>query len=630
MKGTTVMARSQRPAKPTSMVAELGIGDTINTYEIVERVGQDELATIFRARHQTLERDVWLHVLRKTNWLAISRFQLAAKLGARIQHSHILPVLDAGQHERYGHYMTTPPVVAQPLQSLLDAGPLDLPLAIRIFTHVGQAIDELHRHDVIHRDIQPQTILVDDHGNAYLTGFTLAWTPDGPDLSQLPEADYLTPYAPPEQTLDNAAPNPNIDVYALGAVLYHMLTGETPQEADPMPLSSYNPALAPADRVMQRMLAPQPNLRYATAAQALAALRSVLRPLDPNALPDELDDQSAQWLENPVEIAVGDRLNAVFLERTRERAERLHNGDGVRHLLDLWSDNTPIRRKQIGQLIHIDQIVSFNAYFYDLAVVYETRTEPERRRQPLVSNLPKAEEPEPDRWQVAVPVPADPFAAVPETEIVVPHSERSLVCRACAGQGQIRCPNCEGAGSLEIKRTIKSGGRTQVEVQTVDCPDCQGEAHSVCDECDGAGRLLEQSVFQFSRRGRLWQNTDDIEGLPQKMLEQRSETIFQGEIDPSDPAWQSVPALQELLAEAMADADEEDTQLVVCELTIRGVPVTEVDYVYSDKPHTLAIVGFDEEVQGDMTLVDTGRVALLALAILCVVLIGVIVYLLLQ
>jgi serine/threonine protein kinase len=625
MKGTTIMARSQRPAKPTSIITEIGVGDAINTYEIQERIGQDELATIYRAHHQTLERDVWLHILRKNNWLAINRFQLAAKLGARIQHPHILPVLDAGHHERYGHYMTTPPVVAQPLQTLLDGGPLDLPLAIRVFTHIGQAVDELHRQDVVHRDIQPQTILVDDNGSAFLTGFTLAWTPNGPDLSQLSEADYLTPYAAPEQTLDQTPPHPSVDVYALGAVLYHMLTGEAPQDTDPMPLSTYDPALAPADRVMQRMLAPQPQLRYATAAQAGAALRSVLRPLDPHALPDELDDQAAQWLENPLEVAPRDRLDASFLERTRERAERLHNGDGVRHLLDLWSNDNPVRRQQMGHLIQIEQTVSYNAYFYDLAVLYETRTEPERRRQPLVSTLPKTEEPEPDRWQVAVPVPVDPFEAVPATEIVVPHSERSLVCPTCSGEGQIRCSNCEGEGTLEIKRTIKSGGRTQVEVQTVDCPDCQGEANTVCDDCDGAGRLVEQSVFQFSRRARLWQNTDDIEGLSQRVLEQRSEAIFQGEIDPHDPAWHSVPALQELLAEATADLDD-DTHIMVCELTIRGVPVTEVDYSYRDKPRTLAIVGFDEKVRGDLSLVDTERILLIALAVALLIALGILAF----
>ncbi len=628
MKGTTTMARSQRPVKPTAPVAELGVGDAINTYEILERIGQDELATIFRARHQTLERDVWLHLLRKNNWLSVSRFQLAAKLGARVQHPHILPVLDAGQHERYGQYLTTPPAVAQPLQSLLDHGPLPLAAAIRIFNQIGQAVDELHRQDVIHRDVQPQTILVDDNGNALLTGFSLAWTPDGPDLSQLPEADYLTPYAAPEQTLEHTPPSPTVDIYALGAVLYHMLTGEAPQNNEPMPLSTYDRSLAPADRVMQRMLAGKPQLRYATVAQATAALRSVLRPIDPHGLPDELDAQGAQWLENPLEVAPRDRIDLNFLARAHERAEKLHNGDGVRHLLDLWSNNNPVRRQQIGHLIQIDGTVSFNAYFYDLTVVYETRTAPELRRQPQVSSLPKTDEPEPDRWQVAVPLPADPLATVPPTEIVVPHSERSLVCPACSGQGQLQCPNCDGAGTLEIKRTIKSGGRTQVDVQSVDCPDCGGEGHSVCDECDGAGRLLEQGVFEFSRRGRLWQNTDDIEGLPQKVLEQRSEPIFSGEIDTDDPVWQTVPALQELLAEATADADEDDTRIVVCDLIIRGVPVTEVDYTYRDKPHTLAIVGFDEQVEGDITLVDTQRIALWVVTALCLILAAVVVYLL--
>jgi hypothetical protein len=112
------------------------------------------------------------------------------------------------------------------------------------------------------------------------------------------------------------------------------------------------------------------------------------------------------------------------------------------------------------------------------------------------------------------------------------------------------------------------------------------------------------------------------------VLEQRSEPIFSGEIDTDDPVWQTVPALQELLAEATADADEDDTRIVVCDLIIRGVPVTEVDYTYRDKPHTLAIVGFDEQVEGDMTLVDTQRIMLWAVTALCLILAAVVVFLL--
>jgi eukaryotic-like serine/threonine-protein kinase len=122
MKGSA-MASSRQPGKAAAPSAA-GEGAEIKNYQLGERIGQDELALIYCARHQTLDREVHLHVLRRSGWIAVSRFQLAAKLAARIQHPHLLPVLDAGHDERYGYYLVTPPVKAEPLQKLLDKGPL--------------------------------------------------------------------------------------------------------------------------------------------------------------------------------------------------------------------------------------------------------------------------------------------------------------------------------------------------------------------------------------------------------------------------------------------------------------------------------------------------------------------------
>ncbi len=627
MKGSA-MASSRQPAKAAASSAA-GEGAEIKNYQLGERIGQDELAMAYSARHQTLDREVHVHVLRRSGWIAVSRFQLAAKLAARVQHPHIVPVLDAGHDERYGYYLVTPPIKAEPLQTLLDQGPLAPPLAIRIFAHIGQALDELHRQQIIHRDVQPQTILVQADGKAYLTGFSLAATPDGPDLSQLDEADYLTPYAAPEQTFEDRTPEASLDIYALGAVLYHMLTGDVPPGTgiEPASLAVRNPELAPADRVLRRMMAPQPHLRYPSAAQAAAALRGALRSVVEPSGGDALSEAGTegQWLENPLEIVLRSRLTADFLSRTQQRANQLHNGEGVRRLLDSWSGNNPVRRRQLGQAIRIDQVVSYNIYFYDLKVLYETRTYPETRERPFSGSRVSSRKQAPDRWQIDVPVPEEPFADVPPTEVAVPNSEKSSVCPRCKGETRITCARCQGRGTLDIKRAVKTPTGTHSELQTVDCPDCGGQALLPCDRCDGQGNLLESSVFQFIRRGRLWQNTDDIEGLPQRTIEERSEPVSNGPIDVHDPMWHAVQPLHELIEEATKSVSEE-TRIVAAELTIRGTPVTEVDYTFRNKPRTLAIIGFDDNVRGDLSLFDSERILIIALALLLVVLLVAVVY----
>lgn len=616
MKGTA-MASSRQPAKAAAPSAA-GEGAEIKNYKLGERISQDELALVYRARHQTLDRDVHMHVLRRSGWIAVSRFQLAARLAARVQHPHILPVLDAGHDERYGYYLVTPPVTAQPLQALLDKGVVAPSIALRVFTHIAQALDELHRQNIIHRDVQPQTILVQPDGSAYLTGFSLSWTPDGPDLSQLDEADYLTPYAAPEQTFDEQTPAPSLDIYALGAVLYHMLTGDVPADSgiEPESLSSRSPELAAADKVVRRMLAPQPSLRYATAGQASAALRSALRSvITPE--PGQLVAASAaetQWLENPLEIVLRDRLDGQFLRRARQRAEDLHSGEGVRRLLDSWSADQPVRRRQLGQAIRIDQIVSYNLYFYDLKALYETRTYPETRERPFSGSRVSSRKHPPDRWQVDVSVPDEAFVDVPQTEVAVPNSEKSSSCPRCKGETRITCGRCQGRGTLDMKRTVKTPSGSHSEIQTVDCPECAGQALLTCDRCDGLGSLMESSVFQFSRRGRLWQNTDDLEGLPQRALEERSEVVFKGEVDLHDPTWHAVQPLHELIEEATKNLGDE-TRIVAAELTICGTPVTEVDYNFRNKPRTLAIIGFDANVRGDLSLFDSERLVIVLLAI---------------
>ena len=606
--------------------------DLLN-YRLAERLGQEELATVYRATHLTLDRPVQVHILRRTDWISVSRFQLAARLAARLNHPNILPVVDAGHDDHYGDYLVTPRLETRSLQDMLANGPLEPLLALRIFSQVGAALDYLHAQNIVHRDVQPANILLTPQGVAYLTNFSLAAAPDTPDLSSIEEADYLTPYSAPEQSLISGEPTPAQDLYSLGAVLYQMLSGEMPPlpGEEPRSLSERDTALAGVDRVIRRMLAPQPAQRYASAAQASIALRQALR----QQIDDATDDMQesrwepvAEWLENPLETVVGDVLDHEFIAKSRARADALHRVDAIKRLLDRWSRHGFLRRPALGQLIQLEQIVSYNVYLYELRSHYETRTQPQIRETVHTGGAIMPSHRELELWDVPVPE-TEPFVGVAPEQIVVPGSQRIVACTECNGATQVVCKTCGGKGAIERTRRVKeSDGTTRNETFQENCPTCHGYGKQNCPRCEATGQMLQEQVFTWSRQGRIFFTEDDITGLHKLTIQTQAQPVFEGRIDPYEPRWYNIAPLQELLEEAIKGGGP-DSRLVAAELIIRGVPVTEVDYRDNGKPHSLTLIGFDNEIRGDITLIDLHRAALYAL-IMALVLVLLIVVLFLR
>jgi len=607
--------------------------DLLN-YRLAERIAQEELATVYRAMHMTLERPVQVHILRRTDWISSSRFQMAARLAARLSHPNILPVVDAGHDERYGDYLVTPRLEARALQDVLANGPLDPLLALRIFAQIGAALDYLHEQNIVHRDVQPANILLTPQGTAYLTNFSLAAAPDTPDLSSIEEADYLTPYSAPEQSLASGDPAPAQDLYSLGALLYQMLTGELPPPpgTEPRSASERDIALAGADRVIRRLMAPQPSQRFADAAQAIAALRQALR----RQIDDSTEDMQesrwepvAEWLDNPLEAVVGDLLDHEFVAKSRARADTLHRVDAIKRLLDRWSRHGFLRRPALGQFVQPEQIVSYNIYIYELRAHYETRTQPQTRQSIHMGGAIIPFGRELDVWEAPVPDVGEFVDAAPEP-IVIPGSERAIACTECNGSTQVLCKTCAGKGIIERARRIKeSDGTVRNETFQENCPHCHGYGKQTCPRCEGTGQLLEEKVFTWSRHGIQHSNEDDLSGLHRLTVQAQTQQVFQGRIDPYAPRWHQVAPLQELLETAVKAAGP-DGRLITTELIIRGVPVTEVDYQHKNKPHTLALIGFSNEVRGDSSLLDVERMVLYGLITLLVLvlLVGAAVYML--
>ena len=148
----------------------------LGPYELIEEIGRGGMATVYRAYQPNMGRDVAIKVIVKSlvgDSDSIQRFQREARLIARLEHPHILPVYDFdGRHDppyivmRYLHSGT--------LKHILAQGPLPPVEASHLIQQVGSALDYAHRQGIIHRDVKPSNIMIDREGNAFVTDFGLA------------------------------------------------------------------------------------------------------------------------------------------------------------------------------------------------------------------------------------------------------------------------------------------------------------------------------------------------------------------------------------------------------------------------------------------------------------------------
>jgi hypothetical protein len=214
-------------------------------------------------------------------------------------------------------------------------------------------------------------------------------------------------------------------------------------------------------------------------------------------------------------------------------------------------------------------------------------------------------------WDVPVPELEAFVDAAPE-QFVLPGSQRIVSCSECNGATNVTCKNCQGKGQIEQVRRVKDpDGTTRNETFKEDCPICRGYGKQPCPRCEGAGQMLEEKVFTWSRHGRRYLNEDDLTGLHKLTIQTQAQEVFRGRIDPYEARWYQVAPIKELLEEAIKGGGA-DSRLITADLLIRGVPVTEIDYRYKAKQHSLALLGFNSEVRGDSSLFDVERAILYA------------------
>ena len=287
---------------------------TIRGYEIQERIGAGGFGVVYRAYQPAIERQVAIKVIlpkyaNRTEF--IRRFEAEAQLVARLEHLHIIPLYDYWR-EPDGAYLVMRWLRGGSLrQSIERDGPWEPEETARLLDQIASALMTAHRHHVVHRDVKPENILLDEERNAYLSDFGIAKHLLHDSDPESEQGFTGSPaYLAPEQVQGQAA-GPSSDLYSLGVVAYEVLTGQhpfpgvTPVEqmlkhlSDPLPpLLSQRPDLPPGlEEVIRQATAKDPAARYPDVLAFASAFRqavseSTLKPVwDLTGLTDLADQE---------------------------------------------------------------------------------------------------------------------------------------------------------------------------------------------------------------------------------------------------------------------------------------------------------------------------------------------------
>ncbi|CAN5579394.1 hypothetical protein BH23PSE2_BH23PSE2_11190 [soil metagenome] len=286
--------------------ADLAPGTVLaGRFRIEQLVGVGGMGVVYRATDESLDVPVALKLLRPelaSRPEAFERFRQELLLARQVSSPHVVRIHDIGQHE--GRWLISMDYVAgEGLDKRLDReGRLAPDEALRITRQIAEGLAAAHARGVVHRDLKPANVLIDGDGNAYVNDFGVARSLVSSGLTQSGAVVGTPDYLSPEQARGEAV-DPRSDLYALGLMLYEMLTGELPfaggtvaetlgqrMVRTPAPVTSKRPELPKwIARLLDKLLRPQPAHRFRDARQLIAAI-------DAGAMPREYHLGRRGWL----------------------------------------------------------------------------------------------------------------------------------------------------------------------------------------------------------------------------------------------------------------------------------------------------------------------------------------------
>jgi len=302
-------------------------GQRIGRYEVKQEIGRGGMATVYLARDPRFKRDVAIKVLPRqftNDEMFRIRFEREAQMIAALDHQAIVPVYDYGEQEGQP-YLVMRYMMGGSLSERLKQGPIPLAEVTPILERIASALDRAHQMGIIHRDLKPGNILFDQYGDAFLADFGIAKMAEataaltGSALIGTPA--YMSPEQVKGESIDGRS-----DIYTLGVILFEMLTGQQPFQADtpfgvamkhindpPPYLLEKNKELPPQlDETIRQAMSKQAGDRFATASDLATRLKAdvqaTTRPAMPKTVPDKTTPDRA---ELPTEAAEAKATSAT-------------------------------------------------------------------------------------------------------------------------------------------------------------------------------------------------------------------------------------------------------------------------------------------------------------------------------
>ena len=265
-----------------------------NRYEILEKIGSGGMATVYKAKCHVLNRYVAIKILRDeftTDEEFVKRFEVEAQSAASITHPNIVSIYDVGVDGNL-HYIVMELIKGKTLKDIIveERGPLPWKWSVNIAIQIASALETAHKNHIIHRDIKPHNIIITEDGVAKVTDFGIAKAVSNSTITAFGTTIGSVHYFSPEHARGGYTDEKS-DIYSLGVVMYEMLTGRVPFDADtpvsvalkhmqeePTPAIAVNPAVPIAvNDIIMKALKKDTNLRYQSATAMLIDLRRALK-----------------------------------------------------------------------------------------------------------------------------------------------------------------------------------------------------------------------------------------------------------------------------------------------------------------------------------------------------------------
>ena len=291
-----------------------------NRYEILEKIGNGGMAVVYKAKCHVLNRFVAVKVLKDefiTDNEFIKRFRTEAQAAASLTHANIVSIYDVG-NEGDIYYIVMELIQGKTLKEIIvEDGKFSWKWSVNIAIQIASALETAHRHNIVHRDIKPHNIIITEDGMAKVTDFGIAKAVSNSTITAFGTTIGSVHYFSPEHAKGGYT-DAKSDLYSLGVVMYEMLTGRVPFDADtpvsvalmqvqddPIEPRKLNPQIPiSVNNIILKAMQKNPNDRYASATDMLIDLSTALKRPDDDfvTLPNKQNDLQTQRLSTLYDI----------------------------------------------------------------------------------------------------------------------------------------------------------------------------------------------------------------------------------------------------------------------------------------------------------------------------------------